>query len=114
MVKEAIRSIRESGREAIADAATRELSGIELKTLPTSIELASAVDLLLVFGGDGTMLRVAREVAGHNTPIVGINAGGLGFLTAIPSTQMEPTLARIWKGHYFLEKKASDCRQPRG
>ena len=49
---------------------------------PDTRQLTRQADLILVFGGDGTMLRVAREAAGSNTPILGINVGGLGFLTA--------------------------------
>jgi NAD+ kinase len=63
------------------------------------------VDLLLVFGGDGTMLRVARDVAGSRTPILGVNIGSLGFLTAIPSDQLGGALKRVWRGEFSYERR---------
>ncbi len=67
--------------------------------------MARAVDLLLVFGGDGTILRVAREVAGSQTPILGVKVGGLGFLTTVSSTQLRPALKQIWLGDFLLESR---------
>jgi len=61
----------------------------------------------MVFGGDGTMLRVAREIAGSRTPILGINIGGLGFLTAVPSNEMAAALKRVWKGQFQFENAPS-------
>ena len=71
----------------------------------TIAALAAETDLILVFGGDGTMLRVAREVAGSETPILGINAGGLGFLTAVPSGQLAEALAQVWASQCYLETR---------
>ena len=59
--------------------------------------LAREVDLLLVFGGDGTMLGVAREIAGSSTPILGVNIGGLGFLTGVPSAELARALKCVWQ-----------------
>ena len=64
------------------------------------------MDLLLVFGGDGTMLHVAREIAGSATPMLGVNIGGLGFLTAVPSDELTRALARIWHGEFKYESRA--------
>ncbi len=64
------------------------------------------VDLLLVFGGDGTMLRVAREIAGSATPMLGINIGGLGFLTAVPSDELPRALNHVWNGEFKFESRA--------
>lgn len=65
--------------------------------------MARQVDLLLVFGGDGTILRVAREIAGSHTPILGVNIGSLGFLTAVPSDELAPALKRVWRGEFTFE-----------
>src|SRR5258708_22290451 len=68
--------------------------------------LARQVDLLLVFGGDGTMLRVAREIAASHTPILGINIGSLGFLTAVPSDELSRALRYVWAGRFKFESRA--------
>jgi NAD+ kinase len=67
--------------------------------------LAREVDLLLVFGGDGTLLRVAREIAGSRTPILGINIGSLGFLTAVPSADLARALKHVWNGKFNFESR---------
>jgi NAD+ kinase len=64
------------------------------------------VDLLLVFGGDGTMLHVARQIAGSKTPMLGVNIGGLGFLTAVPSDKLAEALKLVWRGEYKFEARA--------
>jgi NAD+ kinase len=51
------------------------------------------------------MLRVAREIAGSRTPILGINIGGLGFLTAASSDQLPDALEQLWKGAVTLEAR---------
>ncbi|PWU17228.1 MAG: ATP-NAD kinase [Verrucomicrobia bacterium] len=72
---------------------------------PDAAALARNVDMLLVFGGDGTMLRVARRIAGSRTPILGVNIGGLGFLTAVPSEELGSALKRVWKGEFRFEPR---------
>jgi NAD+ kinase len=73
------------------------------------------VDLLLVFGGDGTILRVARDVAATDTPILGINTGGLGFLTAASAHELGDTLRRIWAGEFFVEsRRLIEATRPAG
>ena len=51
-------------------------------------DLASAVDILVVFGGDGTLLLAARLAMGSRVPILGINMGGLGFMTVVNLDEM--------------------------
>ena len=97
--------IAAAGRQAVTEPATAELAGLRLKESPSLAALAKTTDLLVVFGGDGTMLRVAREVAGIKTPILGVNAGGLGFLTATPSQRLNEAFTRIWAGEYTLESR---------
>ena len=63
------------------------------------------VDLLLVFGGDGTILSVVRSMRKFDTKIFGINIGKLGFMSEIPPVQMHKTLARIFAGDYTIDRR---------
>jgi NAD+ kinase len=51
------------------------------------------------------MLRVAREIAGSQTPILGINIGGLGFLTAVSSAELPRALRHVWNGEFKFESR---------
>lgn len=104
-VLRAAKLIRATGRTVVCDAATARLINFAGPTLPDVSTLTKQVDLALVFGGDGTMLRVAREIAGSRTPILGINIGGLGFLTGVSSAELQPALSRIWKGEFKFESR---------
>lgn len=68
-------------------------------------KLAAASDLIVVFGGDGTMLRAARAVCGHDIPILGINIGGLGYLTEVNLNEMTDAMERILKSDFRTEKR---------
>ncbi len=105
IVRQAARLIRQAGRTCLTEPMTQGLADLEATTFPSSMELARQADLLLVFGGDGTMLRVAREVVGCRTPIMGINAGGLGFLTAVQAHQLKSALQQVWAGKTGLESR---------
>jgi len=63
------------------------------------------VDLLLSLGGDGTMLRAVRLLAGREIPVLGINLGGLGFLTAISSEELDECLEAVATGSYRVEDR---------
>ena len=105
-LSKAARLIRAAGRTLFTDADTARMARLEGTLCEDAAELASAVDLLVVFGGDGTMLRVAREIAGSQTPILGINIGGLGFLTAVPSSGLPQALRQVWEGEFKFEPRA--------
>lgn len=105
LVRKAAALIRGSGRTLAADLPTARLAGIEAHTWPDAASLAAKVDLLIVFGGDGTMLRVARETAGSRTPVIGINVGALGFLTDVQAHQLPLALRQIWAGETILESR---------
>lgn len=68
-------------------------------------ELASLADLVVVFGGDGTLLMAARFLCRHNTPILGINLGTFGFLTVVNLNEMFNALEMILRGEYRIEKR---------
>ncbi len=62
-------------------------------------------DLAIVVGGDGTLLTVARELAPHGVPLVGVNRGRLGFTTDIAMNGMLPALEQILDGRFTAEER---------
>jgi NAD+ kinase len=73
---------------------------------PLDLE-ADPIDLLIALGGDGTLLRAGRSVAGRDIPVLGVNLGHLGFLTALPQTELEKHLALVLKGDYVLDRRST-------
>jgi len=71
----------------------------------TLASLVKKVDVLLVLGGDGTMLHAARAAAQAGVPIFGINLGGLGFLTETSEDQLYPALERLFRGDVHTERR---------
>ncbi len=65
----------------------------------------SDIDLLLTLGGDGTLLRGVREVAGDGIPVLGVNLGSLGFLTSVRPSDLEGALTAALQGEAFLDPR---------
>jgi NAD+ kinase len=105
-VRAAVRLAQAAHLRVVTDLPTRHLVGLNCPALPDLRAVSQACDLLLVFGGDGTMLRVARESAPAGAPLLGINVGSLGFLTALAANQLGRALPRIWAGRFNLEKRS--------
>lgn len=68
-------------------------------------EMGEKCDLVIALGGDGTLLSAARSLAKFSVPMIGVNLGTLGFLTDIPSTQINERLAEILDGKYTEEER---------
>jgi NAD+ kinase len=68
-------------------------------------QIGAKCDLAFVVGGDGTMLGIARQLARHGTPLVGINQGRLGFMTDVPVSQFAQILAPMIAGDYEEERR---------
>lgn len=105
-MRKAAELIVKAGRKVYSDTTTAKLARIQAVECSDAACLARQVDLLVVFGGDGTMLQAAREIAGSQTPMLGINIGGLGFLTAVPSPELPKALKQVWNGEFKFESRA--------
>lgn len=79
-----------------------------LRSLPRADlhEIGEAADLAVIVGGDGTMLGIARDLAPHGVPLVGINHGRLGFITDIPLLQWSEALGAVLDGHFEAEDRS--------
>ena len=106
LIRRAIALIRASRRIAMTDENTAALVGLDTPACSDVAALARQVDLLIVFGGDGTMLRIGRESAGSKTPLIGINVGSLGFLTDVQAHQLPLALRQIFAGETILESRS--------
>jgi len=97
--------LRERGYEVIFDDDTARATGDAMESAPKA-ELGRKCDLLITFGGDGTLLSVARHAPEH-VPVVGVNMGTLGFLTEIRVEEFPAVLERVLEGHYFVEPRVT-------
>ena len=80
-----------------------EFDGVDIVDIEKFNEL---VDLIIVFGGDGTLLGAARKFIENEIPILGINMGAVGFLTDVNIENFESVINDIFKGDYILEERS--------
>jgi len=99
-----LQAARESGLDAVLESeAAAQVAGADGHPIE---EVADLADLLVVLGGDGTVLRAARAIGSRAVPLVGINLGRLGFLADIPASDAGTTLRRLLGGEYALQERA--------
>jgi NAD+ kinase len=96
--------LRERKIEASIDRETGSIIESSEKSL-TRNEMPSQVDLLIVLGGDGTLLATARAINRKQVPILAVNLGGLGFLTVITREELYTTLELVLAGDYHTEMR---------
>lgn len=106
-VREAIRLFMDFARERkvplIFDRSLISFLGIEPETPSFSLrQLGYHCDMVIAFGGDGTLLATAIEVKDSGVPILGVNMGGLGFLAEVPMQEMEETIDDLSAGRYNI------------
>jgi len=102
------RLIQWLGRRGLPVVLEKETAGLApAAALPTALksDLAGQVDLLIVLGGDGTMLSMARAVGGLAVPILGVNLGDLGFLTATTLDEMLPAVEAALAGRMAIDER---------
>lgn len=97
--------LRERGLSVIYDEDMARELGITADTSPKA-SLGRRSDLLITFGGDGTLLSVARHAPEH-VPIIGVNMGTLGFLTEIRVEEFPAMLERVLAGSFHVEPRVA-------
>jgi NAD+ kinase len=94
-----------AGRELFVETRAAQMADLAAPCCKGVRELAQQTDLIIVLGGDGTMLGAARDLAGSGSRVLGINIGGLGFLTAAAGPQMDEALDLIFRGEYEIDAR---------
>jgi NAD+ kinase len=98
------RGITLVGEPVLESAQIEQQTGCVIEILARD-ELAASVDLLLVLGGDGTMIGTARMIGDRDVPVLGINYGSLGYLAEFRIEEMFPALESILEGNYRLDRR---------
>lgn len=97
--------LTEHGYTVIIDAQTSNyIQGPEI--VPRGEMASRALDLVIVLGGDGTLLSAARVTAAVDVPLLGVNLGSLGFLTEVPLPALYPMLEAIVQGRATVEHRS--------
>lgn len=103
ILKDLVSWLRARQKDVVLDGQTAALIGEHAAYQKTQI--ASLSDMVLVLGGDGTMLNAARLVEERAVPILGVNMGGLGFLTEVSLDQLYPTLEKVFAQEFYVEQR---------
>jgi NAD+ kinase len=106
--------LHKHGYTVIVDQETAKFSDGE-KVVPRAQMSSQPLDLVVVLGGDGTLLSAARATAPVDVPLLGVNLGSLGFLTDVPLSSLFPMLDQIAQGKAAVEQRSlMQCELLRG
>jgi NAD+ kinase len=97
--------LRARGVAVVMDPDTAEAAREAPDAVMEMHALHSKADLMVVLGGDGTLIACARRMSEHNVPLVGVNLGRLGFLTDIPADAIQPAIESVLDGEFNAEQR---------
>jgi NAD+ kinase len=104
-VPELLKWLQAHGYQVIVDPETAKHSNGEEKVLRSEMS-SRPLDLVVVLGGDGTLLSAVRATAASDAPLLGVNLGSLGFLTDVPLASLFSMLDSIAQGHAAMEQRS--------
>jgi len=97
--------LRAHGAKVVCDTETGECIGALAGETLRREDLPGCADLLIVLGGDGTLLSAARLSASQKVPILAVNLGGLGFLTTVSLDELYPILEEIFSNQFRVSER---------
>src|ERR1700691_5570523 len=100
-----VKWLQAHGAEVTCDSETSDCFGPLAVRTRKREELPGCTDLLIVLGGDGTLLSAARLAANHNVPILAVNLGGLGFLTTVSQDEIYSILEELFSGKHRVSER---------
>src|SRR5262249_14742871 len=101
MVRWLVPWLEQRGKKVLVENGIARTGGISC----TKKEMATRADLIISLGGDGTLLNIAPLVERPDVPILGVNLGGLGFITEVAVDELESVVTKTLKGDYEVEKR---------
>jgi NAD+ kinase len=114
MVPPLVAWLKQRDIAVVVDEETGACIDCGVRVLPRE-KLAEHAELLIVLGGDGTLLSAARALKGHKVPILAVNLGGLGFLTSVTRDELYPVLDQVLAGkHEISERMMLNAETVRG
>jgi len=95
--------LEEKKIKTLIDAKSAQAAGLHSSL--TKEDIARESDVIVVLGGDGTLIGISRCIKDKNVPLFGINLGSLGFLTEFSLEEMYPVLSKIITGNFLIEER---------
>jgi NAD+ kinase len=105
LLENVARYLQQLGLKVSLEAQTALNSGLPVFGALSAEQIGQQCDVVIVLGGDGTMLGLARELAAFDIPLIGINQGRLGFITDVPIDQFAQALAPMMAGVFTEERR---------
>jgi NAD+ kinase len=109
LIERVLKWLEEKDVEVLLDSSVYDKLESSVKRSDAG-DMPGNVDLILAFGGDGTMLNVSQHMDGAPTPLMGVKVGGLGFLTGVTEEEVFTTLEEVLAGNHRIERRMKlDC-----
>ncbi len=97
--------LRERGVQHVVSDEFQELSGLGHNDFIPAAEIGGKGDVVISFGGDGTFLNTIRLLKGQETPVMGVNLGGLGYLTEVSTDELYERTEQLLRGEWEIERR---------